>query len=298
MLKTCSLKSFVAVCSAALVTVISMAAQSIRTQADMHERVARLYSFSPHSISGAARDEKSKQMDAFWEEVKAHQQSELPLLRVELANAANPAFFMVDGSNLLLSLSHVRPDEELAAAAMARSDLADVDPGAYFYAIHALSVDGIDTTRAALHILDDPHFAVPVPQHAMTLDQKSALVYLLLPVTEDKWIGAARARFATEKSDPAEESLLNLFFYAQTRETDALINAASLDATKSSAVRESAKHYQEDAREALKAKFDIKGTEAEIRDARQKRMRAVSDEAIDDMQEMIGRLVQLRNQKH
>ena len=42
-------------------------------------------------------------------------------------------------------------------------------------------MEGVDTTLASLHILDDPTFAVPVPQHAMTLDHGMSLVYLLLP---------------------------------------------------------------------------------------------------------------------
>ena len=277
---------------------ISISAQSITTQDAMHSRVVALYNFSPHTISDTARATKSKEMDAFWDIVKANPQVELPLLRKELADPSDPAFFMVDGSTLLLSLSHARPDEDLAAAAMARSDLKDVDSGAYFYAIHALSMDGVDTTAPAMHVLDDPNFAVIVPQHALTLDQGSVLMYLLLPVDQAKWIGAARSRFASEKSDVAAKSLLSLFFYTQTKEGDAALAAAATDPSKNASVHANAKEYQKDVLEARKAKYDVTGSEATIREDRRKRLGAVSDEAIDDVQEMTGRIIQLRSQTH
>jgi hypothetical protein len=216
------------------------------------------------------------------------------LLRVELRDATNPAFFMSDGSALLLSLSHTAADEALAVEALSQADLADVDPGAYFYAVHALSIDGADTTKAALHVLDDPKFAVIVPQHAMTLDQQSVLMYLLLPVKQELWMDAAQRRFAVEKDESAEKSLLGLFFYTRTREGDLALDAAANDGTKSEAIRQDAMHYQQDIKDAMKAKYDIKGSEASIREARRKRLAAVSDEAIDDIQEMTGRLIQLR----
>ena len=182
-------------------------------------------------------------MDAFWDLVKANPQVELPLLRKELATPSNPAFFMVDGSTLLLSHRTRVRTNTWPQPAMARSDLKDVDPGAYFYAIHALSMDGVDTTAAAMHVLDDPTFAVIVPQHAMTLDQGSVLMYLLLPVDQSKWITAARSRVASEKSDVAAKSLLTLFFYTQTKEGDAALAAAATDPSRSASVRGDAKEY-------------------------------------------------------
>jgi hypothetical protein len=272
-------------------------AQSISTQAEMHKRVVGLYSFSPHKVTDAERKTKSAEMDAFWDEVKAHQASELPMLRIELKDASNPAFFMQDGSALLLSLSKDPADGTIAVDAMAHADLSDVQPPAYFYAVHGLSVNGIDTTKAALHVLDDPKFTVYVPQHAMTLDQGSCLVYLLLPVDEKLWMAPARQRFATEKDETALKSLLSLFFYSQTNEGDSAIRTSANDSSKSEAVRKDAQKYIDDAKAALKAKSDVKGTEATIRAARQKRLAAVSDEAVDDMQEMTARLIQLRNGK-
>jgi len=45
--------------------------------------------------------------------VKADLVHNLPLLRAELANLANPAFFFYDGSKLLFSLSKDKADQAL-----------------------------------------------------------------------------------------------------------------------------------------------------------------------------------------
>jgi len=273
---------------------ISVNAQSINTQAEMHQRVVELYNFSPHKLTDAGRKTKSAEMDVFWGEVKTHPNLELPLLRVELRDTSNPAFFMEDGSELLTSLSKDQSDRQLAVDARARCDLADVRPDAYFYFVHELSMEGVDTTLASLHILDDPAFAVHVPQHAMTLDHGMSLVYLLLPVALEKWMPTALARFETEKNEAAKESLLTLFFYVQTKEGDAALEAAAHDMTQSPTIRKDALHHQQDVKDVLLSKHNVKGSESMLREARRKRLGAVSDESIDDVQEMTAQLIQLR----
>src|ERR1700722_2709331 len=183
----------------------------------------------------------------------------------------------------------------IAVDAMSRADLRDVQSPAYFYAVHSLSMKGVDTTKAALHVLDDPRFAVAVPQHAMTLDQSMTLMYLLLPVDERRWMAAAQGRFASEKDETAQKSLLLLFFYSQTKDGDSVIRSAAKDPSTSDSVRKEAQKYIDDAKRALRMKTDVKGTEVSIREARKKRLTAVSDEAIGDVQEMTARLIQLRS---
>ena len=220
--------------------------QTTATQAQMHAPVVALYSFSPHTLTDAGRATKSTEMDKFWSDVKADQTHTLSLLRAELQPASNPPFFMVDGSELLTSLSQLPADMQIAADAHALSDLADVQPTAYFHWVHAASMQGVDTTRPALHILDNPKFSVPVPQHAMTLDQTMRPVYLLLPVDLAKWMDAAIARFGAEKNEAAQQALLTLFFYAQTKDGDAALEAAAHNPKVSEAVHNAASHHQQD----------------------------------------------------
>jgi hypothetical protein len=280
---------------ALLLTCASAAAQTMTTQADMHARVVALYSFSPHALDDAGRTAKSNQMDRFWDDVKADKTRALPLLRVELADASDPPFFMEDGSELLTSLSKEKADMQLAADAHSRTDLADVKPEAYFLWVHQAAMEGTDTTRAALHILDDPGFTVGVPQHAMTLDAGMSLVYLLIPVDAARWMAAAKTKLREDGDPEAQKALLTLFFYAQTKEGDAALEAAAHDPALSEDVRKAALHHQQDAKNVLASKMTAQGTEAAIREERRKRLNAVSDEAIDDVQKMTAELMIVRS---
>lgn len=276
---------------------IRLSAQGMRTQAEMHNRVVGLYSFSPRTLSKEQQTAKSQEMDKFWDEVKKNPDLGLPLLRHELKDRTNPAFFFEDGSMLLLSLSQSMEDETLVLEAISNADLRDVDPGAYFHTVHDLSMKGLDTTRAALHILDDPGFEVSVPMHAMTLPQGMALVYLLIPVQQERWMSSVLVRLQGEKDENAQKSLMMLLFYSQSAEGDKAIEAAAADRMRSEAVRKDAEEWLKDEQKALKAKYDVKGDERQIREQRKKRMVAVSDEAIGDIMEMTGRIVQIRKGK-
>ncbi len=267
-------------------------AQSPQTQQQMHTRVQALYDFHPAQLTDARRDKKSAEMDVFWKDVKARPDAMLPLLRVELRDAPAGSFFLTDGSELLISLSKTPADEQLAADALARTDLRDTQPGSYFYAVHGLACDGADATKAALHILDDPKFRVSVPQHAMLLDQSSALMFTLLCMKDDAWAKAAAERFATEKDTNAKLALVSVLSYDQTNGADAVLKEIAADSSQPENVRKAAQGSLDQAQQAVKILLPVKGTIAEIR-VRQ-RLRAVSDEAIDDVQEMTRKIAQLR----
>lgn len=273
----------------------SLAAQGIDSQQAMHQRIIAVYDFHPHTVTDAIREQKSNEMDAFWNEVQQHQQVDLPFLRAELTNPQAPAFFHMDGAQLLLSLSSSPADQALAVSAMSTADLSDVTPSAYFYSIHELSMKGVDTTAAALHVLDDPSFVVYVPQHAMTLHAPDCLLFLLLPVDPSKWLSAVSQKLAATKSSEAQRALVTLIFYAQTPESDRVLDTVASSAYLPDAVRKTAGNWKQAANEAYKHKVDVPGDEAQVREARRQRLNAVSDEAIDDVQEMTLRLVQLRH---
>jgi len=275
-------------------------AQTLTTQAAMHARVTSLYSFSPSKISMAQQSQKSQQMDKFWKDVKADPETTLPLLRVELADASNPSFFMMDGTSLLLSLSKETADGDLAAQALPRANLKDVVLSVYFSTVHDLSVSGADTTQAGLHILDDPKFRVSLPQHATTLSQPISLVYLLLPADQNLWLQAAVDRFATEKDEMAQISLLTLFFFSQTKEGDQVLATAAQDSNRSETVRNEAAKWIKAAKDVSTSKLSklkILGSEEQIRERRAKRLGSVSDEALSDAQDMTTRIIQLRRKK-
>jgi hypothetical protein len=265
-----------------------------QSQSEMHTRVIALYNFHPSKVSDDERKAKSKEMDIFWDEMKAKPEITLPLLRAELLDESDPAFFVTDGAELLSSLSQTIADKQLIGSVLPRVDLNDTQSGSYFYMVHTLACDGIDVTKAALHVLDEPRFKVSVPQHAMTLDLTMSLMYLLLSMKEDLWVKAAVDRFSTESSLDAKVALVSALFYAQTDESDAALTRIAADTNQPEAVRDEAKTLLAEARKTAKSVLPIRGTVLEIRAQRRKRLQAVSDEAIDDVQWMTRKIAQLR----
>lgn len=284
------------VCTSAVVA----AGQSLRTrnipqtQQQMHARVMELYGFHPSKLNPPEIQKKSGEMDIFWNEIKASPEITLPLLRAELRDPSSPSFFSFDGSQLLLSLSKTKPDEALVAASVPRVDLPDVQSTSYFYLVHNLACDGIDVTAAALHTLDRPGFSVPVPQHAMVLDQRVTLMYLLLSMDEKLWTRAAEDRFRHEKDEKNKQALLNALYYAQTDDSDRFIAQIASDPSQSPALRKEAQDFEKSSNDLAKSWLPVLGSVNDLRALRRQRLRAVSDEAIGDVEWITRKITQKR----
>lgn len=269
-------------------------AQTSTTQSAMHARVQSLYNFSPSKVTEQARESKSKEMDAFWNEVKGHADVELPLLRKELADSGNPPFFFADGSDLLLSLSQSREDQELAVRAFSRVDLSDFQSRQYLLEIHALAVKGVNVTSAALHMLDDPKFRVFLPEHYYWLNQGDCLQVALLPLEENVWLSSVIDRLKTEHDETAMKSLLLMLFYAQTDAADRAISTVAEKPGRDANIRRYAASILQHEREIGMGKQPSLQLENKYRAERRNRMKGVSDEAMDDMNELTTQIAQAR----
>jgi hypothetical protein len=144
---------------------------------------------------------------------------------------------------------------------------------------------GEDTAAAALHILAEPNFKVFIPQHVLTLGQNYALVYMLLPTNQDYWLQPAIDRLRTEHDETAQKSLILLLWYAQTDAADKAVASFAADASKPAGTRDYAKQIMQ-AKDKIGAKQRAEAlafTEASLRQKRRERMKAVSDEALIDL---------------
>ena len=264
--------------------------------AAIHREIVETYNFQPHLLSNPDINKKSAVLDQFWNRAKAEKTVYVPALRQELADFKNPPFFLYDGSALLLSLSDTSTDRKVALAAMARCDLWDVQTKDYFYQVHRMATLNEDTTAAAFRILERPKFSVFIPQHALTLGQNYALVYMLLPTEQDDWLQPAIDRLRTEADETAQKSLILLLWYAQTDAADQAIAAFAGDASKAAAAREYAKQIVQ-GKDKIGAKQRAEAsetTEAALRQKRQERMKAVSDEALIDLDDYTLTLAAMR----
>jgi hypothetical protein len=269
--------------------VFTLAATFAQAQSSsIHDQIRQTYSFEPHLLNAAEQTQKSAMLDKFWSDAKAQRPLYISALRIELADFHNPPFFLYDGSMLLQSLSDTHEDRQIELAAIARCDLRDVQRREYFLQVHRMAVLDEDTTAAALHVLEDPKFQVVIPQHALTLGQDYVLIYLLLPADQHYWEQAAIDRIAVEKDQHAQESLLRLLWYAQDEAADKAIAAFAADAAKPEANRKLAHEIGE--RKGIGPKLagelaSMGTSEETLRTKRRERMKSVSDEALDDLDE-------------
>ena len=153
----------------------------------------------------------------------------------------------------------------------------------YFSQVHHLATLNEDTTAAAFHVLQQPKFTVIVPQHALTLGQNYALIYMLLPTDQNYWLRPALDRLKVERDVTAQQTLLLLLFYAQTDAADQAISAFAADNNKLQASRTTARELANRA-VGIKQKAEaMTSTEASLRQKRRERMKAVSDEGLLDL---------------
>jgi hypothetical protein len=188
-----------------------------------HEAVLALYDFHPPQLSPEEREQKTRALDAFWQRCELDPDTCLPRLRAELRAPATPPFFFYDGAKLLLKMSRRADDRRLALQAIARSDVRDLAAADYLATVHALAVEGFDTTEAAFHILSVPDFTAVVPPRGLQIGPDYSLVFMLMPTDERFFLPRAIARLDLEADELALRSLLLLVWYAGTEEGDAAI---------------------------------------------------------------------------
>jgi hypothetical protein len=273
-----------------------LASSATGQSASVHQQIQQTYSFQPHLLSNQQITEKSAALDQLWTKAKKERSQYIPALRQELSDFKNPIFFLYDGSVLLLSLSDTPADRKIALAAMAHCDLRDVQAKDYFLQVHRMATWNEDTTAAAFHVLEQPKFTVFIPQHVLTLGQNYVLIYLLLPTDQDYWLQPAVDRLKTERDETAQKSLLLLLWYAQTDAADQAMSAFAADASKPSASRTYARElvHRKDKIGSKERTRTADSTEASLRQKRRERLKAVSDEALIDLDDYTMRLIAKR----
>jgi hypothetical protein len=269
------------------ISVLMVAGVAVGQSASIHQQIEQTYNFQPHLLSNQEINQKSAVLDQFWSKAKAEPSVYVPALRQELGDFKNPPFFLYDGSMLLLSLSNTPEDRKVALWAMAHSDLRDVQTRDYFLQVHRMATLNDNTTEAAFHVLEQPDFKVFIPQHVLTLGQDYVLVYLLLPTDQDYWLQPAIDRLRDEHNQTAQKSLLLLLWYAQTDKADRAVSTFAGDAGKPSESRTYAQEliHRKDKIPLKQRTQALAASEASIRKERRERLKAVSDEALIDLDE-------------
>jgi hypothetical protein len=112
-------------------------------------RNRKVYNFQPHTLTKAEIVQKCAFLDQFWTKAKFQPEVYVPRLPRELADFGNPPFFLFDGSQLLMRLTKEPVDRKIILAAIAHSDLRDLQWKEYFLLVQSMAAQGEDTTAAA-----------------------------------------------------------------------------------------------------------------------------------------------------
>jgi len=279
-----------------LLSGVAVGKQDTTSTSDLHAEIQSIYSFQPHTLSHDQTMQKSAVLDKFWTKAKSQREVYVPGLRRELADFTNPPFFLFDGSMLLMSLSKDPADRKVILAAVARSDLRDLQWKDYFLLVQSMAAQGEDTSAAAFHILTEPKFQVFIPQHSLTLAQDYCLIYMLLPTNQDFWVKPAVERLHGEKDMTVQRSLLLLLWYAQTADSDKAIADFATDSGMSPASKAYATGlaHRKDSADMKVGAADLLASEESLREARRERMKVVSDEALYDLDSYTAKIIAKR----
>jgi hypothetical protein len=260
------------------------------SEPDFHKKVAAIYSFEPQKLQDVEMKAKSEQLDLFWSAAKADPSHTLPLLRKELADPLQSAFFFYDGSKLLLSLSKDKADLALALRSIAKADLQGIQHSDYLQTVKWFANNGFDTREAAFRVLGFPDFKAFIPQHALTLGQNYSLIYMLFPMKESLFANDLANRLAAEGKVQSQKSLLLALWYLATPAGNAVIEAFAHDQTKHA----EAKAYANELLDRNTPERTLIGfpSDQSLREERRKVMqRPISDEALTQFEQLTSNLM-------
>lgn len=170
-------------------------------------------------------------MDDFWKKVKGDTSKYLPELRAELQIEGNPKFFYFEGGQLLLSLSKSVKDKQIALDGVLKANLADIDRRTLVSTLNYLAKSNLNTTEAALKILDDKEFQFFLPEHSFYFKQGYCLTYSLLPTNPSYYLTAVTSRFKEEKDAETKKSIVTFLWFSNTCNGNEFLKSIMTDKT-------------------------------------------------------------------
>jgi hypothetical protein len=158
----------------------------------INQAKAKTYGFHPSTLSKQEREQKSKQMDQFWNLVQSGGQPALACIRQLVAKETTDTYFLFDGASLLANLDRSGQSDQAILDGIVRSDMKDVAPDGYIHLCLQLSKRNVDIGPAANKYLHAQDVTVYLPQHgAYKLDRIRGAILLygsLSPELVDKYL--------------------------------------------------------------------------------------------------------------
>jgi hypothetical protein len=234
---------------------------------------------------------KAPTLTKLWDRFDASETTYRDALRSLLRQSGGREMLYCDGGMLFLKNATQPTDKDLGLKSIGRCSLSDIQQAAYFYTMHHLAWDGVDAMDLQFKMLTKPKYKVFISMHALTLGQDYSFIYPLLVQDEAKYTSRLIERTKVEKDTTA----LNTLLLALTTRAAKLKRPftpfrgkASRQRFRSapSSSRTDCRSWKSDPGKLHewvkrnKAAIARNATEKDLRDARRKRMRTISDEAL------------------
>jgi hypothetical protein len=117
--------------------------------ADVVAAKSRTYGFRPSQLTAAERNQKSQQLDVFWNLVKGMGPDGVGCLRALVEAEQEDKYFLFDAASLLASLDHSGGSNQAILKALSRTNLQDVQPDGFISLALMLAKQDVDISSAA-----------------------------------------------------------------------------------------------------------------------------------------------------
>lgn len=151
---------------------------SAPTCADIRAEKSKTYGFHLAQLSEAQLDAKSKELDAFWKEVRGAGREGVTCIRTLLAEEKTDHVFQVDAANMLFPVDPSPETRDLIRDSLAQADFQESDPANYLSLALALDLVGVDVRPLASKLLLYPNAMIHISEHDIDLDSDTAALFL------------------------------------------------------------------------------------------------------------------------
>jgi hypothetical protein len=162
--------------------------------ATIRDAKQKTYGFHPAKLSKPEREQKSKQMDAFWDLVKQKGPEGLSCVRGQIETEKEDKYFLFDAASILAAFDQTGNSDKAILEGLLGTDLQDVDAAGYISVALQLSHRDVDIGPVANKYLHAPHVTTYLPRHGgYELDRARGAVLLygsMSPAMVDQYLDA------------------------------------------------------------------------------------------------------------
>jgi hypothetical protein len=146
----------------------------------------KTYGFRPTLLNDKEQEAKSAEMDRFWDLVKAAGPEGVTCMTTFIAGEQTDKWFLFDAASLLAMLDPSGRSDTTIVEALARTDLAEMDPAAFVRLAVIVSTRGGDIGPAAHNYMTAPRVTAFLPIHGgFRLDRTSGAMLMYGSMASD-----------------------------------------------------------------------------------------------------------------